>query len=310
LPRQLLAFVRDEPRQRRPVDVNALLMGLADMLRPRHQGRVALDYHLHPGGAWVEADSVQLTQAVLNLAGNALDAMPGGGRLGFETELVEVEAAGKAFVRIAVRDTGPGIPPEVQARLFSPLVTSRRGDRGSGLGLTVVQTVVQEHGGWVGCQSDPGQGACFVIHLPAVAAPAVAAQPEVTSPPAVLVVESDPDMRRLACMILDHGGPFPTIACPDLAGALKSLETTQREKVGLVLVDAALASRHDWEGLTAVLSAAPSAALLLTSTGREVAAPPAVRGQLRGVLTKPFGAEMLLCSVRKALQEEEESSLV
>src|SRR5262249_8002505 len=132
--------------------------------RARQQG-VALDVRCPPGPVSSQADPGQLENVLVNLCINALDAMPGGGRLG-----VELTAPGGAGVRLAVTDTGGGIPPEMDGRLFTPFASTK--PTGTGLGLSISQRIVEEHGGRLRGGNCPERGACFVITLPASTAAA------------------------------------------------------------------------------------------------------------------------------------------
>src|SRR5207302_2217102 len=121
----------NDPLPRQRLDLNVLLASLEGLLRPRLAPGTTLALRPELGGAWIEGDPVQLTQALLNLAGNALDAMPGGGRLVIETRRVTVASGpketgqGDAFLRVTIHDTGSGIAPEVLPRIFEPLYTTR-----------------------------------------------------------------------------------------------------------------------------------------------------------------------------------------
>src|SRR5262249_16955982 len=128
---------------------------------------------------FVMADSTQLHQVVMNLAVNARDAMPNGGRLTLTTTnraLPSAEDPGPVdvrpgeFLELTVADTGEGMSADVQARIFAPVYTTKPGGKGTGLGLAVVYGIVKAHGGWITVASEPGQGAVFRVGLPAVSA--------------------------------------------------------------------------------------------------------------------------------------------
>jgi signal transduction histidine kinase len=295
LPRQLLSFLRDERPLRQRLDMSTLARSLEVLLRPRLGPGTAVECRAAPG-AWVVGDPVQLTQALLNLAGNALDAMPQGGRLLLDVRRVALggaEGQGVAFVRVAVHDNGPGIAADVLSRIFEPLFTTRAPGGGSGLGLTVVQEVVQRHGGWVTCQSTPGEGTCFVLHLPACAGEA--------SPPArrpcVLVLESDPDIRRLTVMILEQGRFRPEA----VEGVARAREAAAGGEVDVVLVSADYCQGAEREALRQLLADLPSAALVVTTTGEAPQLPEAWATSYHALVSKPFSADRLLHAVARAL---------
>ncbi|MFO0843725.1 MAG: ATP-binding protein [Gemmataceae bacterium] len=276
LPRQLLAFARGAAPARRGTDVHALLRDLEGPLRAR-AGRVAFEYRLDPAGLTLDVDRTDLARAMFNLAGNALDAMGGQGRLVFETR---VEGG---FAAIAVQDTGPGIPPEARSQIFDPLVTTRPG--GTGLGLAVVRDVVRRHGGRVGCDSEPGQGARFVLEFPLT--PERAARP--ARPQAVWVVDPSADVGRLAGMILGLGGyrARPSPALDEGAGP-----------ADVVVVCASLLDPEGVRRLELWLGRNPAARLVVTcTTGPEPPLTAVCAARLAAVLSKPYDAEALLRAV-------------
>jgi PAS domain S-box-containing protein len=158
LTRQLLTFARREVTEPRAVDVNQLVRGMQELLRRVAGPRVQLDLALAPEPGVVLADPAQAEQALLNLVTNARDAMPGGGRITIET------ARENGDLRVTVRDTGVGIPPEVRPQLFEPFFTTKA--EGTGLGLATVYGVVTGAGGRVEVESEPGRGAAFHLLLP------------------------------------------------------------------------------------------------------------------------------------------------
>src|SRR5207244_2571806 len=198
---QLIRFIQGSSPGSHSVDLNTLLSSLERLVRPRLK-RVAVRLELASGGAWVEGDPVQLTEVLLNLTSNALDAMPQGGHLLLRCERFGGTATGgeavegAAHVRVSIRDSGVGMTAEVQRRLFESSYTTREG-AGHGFGLAVVRELVRRHGGTVRCQSQPGQGTTFQVLLPARAArgrTAAWSGPGV----AVLVLDRHPDIRQLA----------------------------------------------------------------------------------------------------------------
>lgn len=165
--RQMLDATRRPRPQLVPTDLNALLQKIFDVTAPtlalRH---VELKASLDENIPLVLGDNEQLQQVFLNLINNSLDAMPHGGSLSISTSVQD------GFAQIICRDTGSGISPEIKERIFDPLFTTKIHGRGSGLGLTVVHKIIQEHGGKIEVQSELEQGAEFIIHLPISKEPA------------------------------------------------------------------------------------------------------------------------------------------
>ncbi|MET0400123.1 MAG: ATP-binding protein [Longimicrobiaceae bacterium] len=206
LTRQLLAFSRREARQPREVDLHALVAGMAAMLRRLipEDVELALAPDAAPALAW--ADPGEVEQVLLNLAVNARDAMPHGGRL-----VVATARGEDGRVALRVRDAGAGIPPELRARIFEPFFTTKDAGHGTGLGLATVAAIARRSGGSVEVESEPGRGTVFSVLLPGVDAPAPApAGGGEEAPPrgseTVLVVEDDEAVRSLSRLVLERCG--------------------------------------------------------------------------------------------------------
>jgi PAS domain S-box-containing protein len=175
LTRQLLAFARKQPLRPRQTDLNALILDVAKLLRPTLGAQIEIDSILNEESWPAFADSSQLTTALLNLAVNARDAMPQGGKLTFETDNVELDEAGAkiygevkpgSYVMIAVSDTGNGIPAAIRDKVFEPFFTTKGIGNGTGLGLSMVYGFVKQSGGHVRIYSEEGQGTTVKICLP------------------------------------------------------------------------------------------------------------------------------------------------
>ncbi len=223
LVRQLLAFARQQTLQPEIVAVNDAVRGIAELLGRLLGQRIALTLDLEEPGRHVRVDRSQLDQVLMNLAFNARDAMPEGGRLTLATghlTLLRPRAQGAEtmppgrYVTITVTDSGTGIPPEVITRIFEPFFTTKRASGGSGLGLATVLGIMRQSGGFVAVESAPGQGTRIELFLPRVTPPAAqtshpparaaasasSAAPEVIPEGGkmVLLVEDEEPLRRLA----------------------------------------------------------------------------------------------------------------
>ncbi|AHF03511.1 histidine kinase [Marichromatium purpuratum 984] len=175
LTRQLLAFARRQPLAPRLTNVNTLVSGMTDLLRRTLSSQIEVELRLCERIAPVMVDPVQLESALLNLAINARDAMPEGGRLLIETDNIELDARYAAthpqlnageFVMIGMTDTGAGIPREIQGRIFEPFFTTKPAGQGTGLGLSMLYGFVRQSMGDLQVYSERGQGATFRIYLP------------------------------------------------------------------------------------------------------------------------------------------------
>jgi len=221
LTQQLLAFSRKQMLQPRVLDLNGVVAGMAQMLKPLIGETIELVTLLDPTLGRVKADPAQIEQIVLNLAVNARDAMPQGGRLTIETTNVQLDSAfvethpgasAGPHAMLSVRDTGIGMSSEVQAHLFEPFFTTKGVGKGTGLGLATVYGIVKQHGGYIRIESAAGAGTTVRIYLARVAAvPDAAAAPTADAPAVVgsgtvLVVEDESELRDLATEVLGLAG--------------------------------------------------------------------------------------------------------
>jgi len=221
LTRQLLAFARRQVLDTRTVDLSRIVAGFEKFLRRIIGEDIALELALADAPLPVRADLSQMEQTLMNLAVNARDAMPGGGILTIETHLIHVTAADAEkrpgvqagpFAVMAVSDTGIGMDARTQENIFEPFFTTKGKDKGTGLGLSTVFGIVKQHGGNIWVYSEPGRGSTFKIYLPLANEAVDTALPSaaVVSPQGgsatVLVVEDDPQVRSLACIILSQNG--------------------------------------------------------------------------------------------------------
>ncbi|HSR91788.1 MAG TPA: PAS domain S-box protein [Gemmatimonadales bacterium] len=210
LTQQLLAFSRKQVLERRVVDLNQIVAGITRMLDRTIGEDIELVTDLAPELGRVHADAIQLEQVLLNLAVNARDAMPEGGRLTIETMNVQSEAG--AVVRIRVADTGVGMTPEVLAHIFEPFFTTKELGKGTGLGLATVYGIVKQSGGHISVSSSRGHGTTFLIDFPRspdepridVVVPSVERRSGGTE--TILLVEDEATVRTLARRVLEQRG--------------------------------------------------------------------------------------------------------
>jgi signal transduction histidine kinase len=160
LVRRLMSFSRAEEMQVQPIQINSLVHGVLQLVRPMLGGNVHVDEDLHPNLPEIEADRAGLEQVLVNLIANARDAMPEGGHLSIATGLDDAQQ----FVTISVADTGIGMQHDVQTRIFDPFFTTKAA--GSGLGLSSSYAIVRQHHGEIKVSSAPGKGTKFTVRLP------------------------------------------------------------------------------------------------------------------------------------------------
>jgi PAS domain S-box-containing protein len=227
LTRQLLTFGRQSVLEPKVLDLNAVVRETERLLRRVIGEDIELDTRLDPSCHAVRVDPDQLGQVLMNLAANARDAMPWGGRLSIATRNVELDQAyceshagarPGTYVELAVSDTGTGIPPEVKARIFEPYFTTKELGKGSGLGLAVVYGIVKQSCGYIEVHSEPGAGTTFRLYFPAMAGCPVietagahpradpAAMPVRGRNETVLVVEDEDQLRQITARALEKHG--------------------------------------------------------------------------------------------------------
>jgi PAS domain S-box-containing protein len=249
LTRQLLAFSRKQVLEPRRLDLNRVVEDMRPMLERLVGEDVEVRLALDAERATVHADPHQLEQVIMNLAVNARDAMPGGGRLLIETAGVErdesyarlrPEARAGRYVMLAVSDSGIGMDDETRQRIFEPFFTTKGTGQGTGLGLSMVQGIVAQSGGYIDVYSEPGQGTTFKIYLPGLAEAAPyegrpAAVPVRGGKETVLVVEDEREVRKYAVAVLKAYG-YRVIQAENAAEALLACEH-ERGRIHLVLTD-------------------------------------------------------------------------
>jgi two-component system, cell cycle sensor histidine kinase and response regulator CckA len=315
LTRQLLAFSRRQVLQPRVLDLNAVVTDTGKMLRRLIGEDIALVTTLDPALGRVSADPGQLEQVILNLAVNARDAMPQGGRLALETANVELGEADAhrqvgvipgRYVRLAVRDTGSGMDAATQSHLFEPFFTSKEPGKGTGLGLASVYGVVTQSGGHIEVDSTPGRGTTFRIYLPRfeerleAVEPAAVPRTSLQGLETVLLVEDEVGVRGVAQQILQSAG-YTVLAASDGEEAVR-LSAQRAGPIHLLLTDVVMPGMSGPELARRLAAMRPALKVMYMSGYPEDAI---IRRDLldpRTVfLPKPFTRETLVRKVRESL---------
>jgi PAS domain S-box-containing protein len=317
LTRQLLAFSRKQVIQPRSLIVNSIVTDTEKMLRRLIGEDVELVTKLAPDLFEVRADAGQLEQVLMNLAVNARDAMPQGGRLSIETANVRLSSASGPrpttmpegdYVMLAVSDAGTGIPAEVQSHIFEPFFTTKEAGKGTGLGLSTVYGIVKQAGGDVRVDSEMGRGTTFRIYLPRIVdeyketeiAAAAADDVESRGHETVLLVEDEDHLRGLAVRILNAHG-YTVLTAIDGADAVRQANE-YANPIHLVVSDVVMPRMGGRLLSELLVSARPKVKVLFMSgyTDDDVMR----RGILdrrTAFLEKPFTPEQLVSKVRQVL---------
>jgi len=315
LTRQLLTFSRQEVVEPDVVDLNPVVQDVCKMLRHLIEENVEMRVLLCEEPLKVKADPAQLGQVLMNLAVNARDAMPRGGLLTIETSVARPDkddvstwlglSAGR-YARLRVTDTGVGMTEEVRERIFDPFFTTKPAGRGTGLGLSTVYGIVNQHGGRIECSSEPDMGSTFRIFLPLV-------ETEEALPPegssidlrfggneTILLVEDEEDVRNLAARALQDFGY--NVLCA--ANGPEALELLQRHNRALdLLITDLIMPRMDGRELAQKVRLRRPDAKLLFMSGYAGDSAARLRADVPGftVLQKPFTAHKLAKRVREVL---------
>jgi two-component system cell cycle sensor histidine kinase/response regulator CckA len=316
LTRQLLAFSRRQVLQPQVVEINAAMLDVERMLRRLIGENIELVTRLRSQAGRVLVDPDQVVQVMLNLAVNARDAMPDGGRLILETDDVELAApAGEAtpggppapYVMVAVADDGVGMDAEVQSHLFEPFFTTKERGKGTGLGLSTVYGIVRQSGGRIEVQSEPGRGSTFRIFLPRVS-PAEALAAGGTAPPqelpagaeTVLLLEDESALRVLVRTLLERDGH--TVLEAETPEAALDLARGHAGPIHLVLTDVVMPGMSGPDVAARIGRLRPeSRFLFMSGYPGDVVSQREVLPAGAQVLEKPFTAEALRRKMREEL---------
>jgi two-component system, cell cycle sensor histidine kinase and response regulator CckA len=315
LTRQLLAFSRMQVLQPRVMSLNNVVEELGKLI-PRLIGEdVELVIRTSPDLGAIRADASQMEQVIMNLAVNARDAMPDGGRLLIETSNAELDRTYSNarpvvtpgnYVLLAVSDTGTGMDAETQARIFEPFFTTKEQGKGTGLGLSTVYGVVKQSGGFIWVYSEVGKGTSFKIYLPRVdqaieGGPAIriyAEAPRGTE--TVLLAEDESDVRELAREFLEAAG-YTVIQARHGQEALK-LAAEHSSEIDLLVTDLVMPGMTGQQ-LAALLqqSHAGLGVIFMSGYSEHAASEAAQASSAVRILTKPFNRGALLRAVREVL---------
>ena len=314
LTRQLLAFSRKQILQPRVLSLNGVVEDMRNMLERLVGEDIEVRFSLCNDTPVVSADPHQLQQAMMNLAVNARDAMPSGGKLIFETSLLEHSEqcngihpdSGPGWCAVVwVSDTGVGMDEATQQRVFEPFFTTKGPGRGTGLGLSIVQGVIAQSGGCIRVNSETGRGTTFRICLPLVNRIAPAAEPEPASTlsgrESILVVEDQIEVRTFVAAALREYG----YRVYEAADADEAVAICQGATIHLVLSDVVMPRTSGRELAARVLKGHPKMKILfMTGYTDEVISLLSTPNQPAPFILKPFNPDQLAAKVRAVLGPE------
>ncbi|MCR4339822.1 MAG: PAS domain S-box protein [Gemmatimonadaceae bacterium] len=318
LTRQLLAFSRQQILEPRVLNLNTVVAGMESLLRRVLGEDIDLVVVLTPGLGHVKVDPGQIEQVMTNLAVNARDAMPQGGRLTIETQCVTIDEASAhqlgvtsvtmpsgSYVLLAVSDSGAGMDEATRTRVFEPFFTTKGPGKGTGLGLSTVYGIVKQSHGFVWVYSEVGQGTSFKIYLPQVTETAGTDRPgpavvSSSGTETILLVEDNAGLRRLATRVLEPAG-YTVLLASTGEEALQLLERHE-EQVHLLLSDVVMPGMSGRQLAERLAQTRPGMKVLYMSgyTSDTIVRHGVLEAQVP-FLNKPFTAAALLRKVREVL---------
>lgn len=316
LTKQLLGFARRGKYQVKPINCNALIQDLSHFLSRTIDKKISLKVKLDPQLHLIEGDETQLQQSLINICLNARDAMPSGGTLKISTRnqtlsknINEKQRGWKEgeYIKITLSDTGVGMTPEVRSQIFEPFFTTKEPGRGTGLGLSMVYGIIQNHGGYIELNSEPEQGTTFEILLPAVAE--LRMKEPTSSDPApvlhkgsetILLVDDEELIRQLGVDILEDSG-YKMLSASGGTEAIQIFRKN-RKKIALVILDMIMPGLGGKETYLKLKAIDPKIKVLLSSgysTNEGVGE--ILREGVGGFIQKPYRDEELIAKVREML---------
>jgi PAS domain S-box-containing protein len=316
--RQLLAFSRNEPATPEVLDLNEVVASVGQLLGRSLGEHVELTVATDPGLRQVMADRGQLEQILMNLAVNARDAMPGGGRIVIETSNAEVDdgyASGRpnlkpgSYARLSVSDTGSGMDPATLERVFEPFFSTKPKGHGTGLGLATVYGIVAGAGGTIDIYSEVGLGTTVSVLLPATDAEATSAA-DTGSPPdkqhgngeMILLVEDEAGIQEMASRILTRNGYLVCEATSGADAVRRVRDPAQR--VDLLLTDVIMPGILGHEVAAQVQAIRPEVpSLLMSGYAQPILDHHGIPAPRYDILHKPFTERALLARVRRSLDQ-------
>ena len=313
--RQLLAFSRKQVLSPRIIDLNDIVLNLDSLLRRLIGEDIEVLTLPASGLGSVTADPGQIEQVIMNLALNARDAMPSGGKLTIETLNVELDGTyakehqpieSGSYVMLAMSDTGLGMTPEVQSRIFEPFFTTKEVGKGTGLGLSTVYGIIKQSGGFIWVYSEPARGTSFKIYFPRVEQPAQTqdtdkrASSVLRGTETILLVEDDPQLRQLSSSVLAHCGYKLLIANDPEEGL--AISKANHSDIRLLITDVVMPGMNGRELAEQITKISPSTKVLYISgyTNNVIVHYGVLEAGL-AFLPKPFTLSALVSKVREVL---------
>jgi nitrogen-specific signal transduction histidine kinase/CheY-like chemotaxis protein len=308
---QLLAFSRRQVLEMKTVDLNDILANFERMVQHIIGESIEMRISCKTGLPLIKADSAQINQILLNLMVNAREAMPDGGKLNIETDVLYVDekrtplfvdAPHGYHVVISIADTGIGMDKEMLTKIYEPFFTTK--SHGTGLGLSVVYGIVKQHSGFIDVQSQSGKGTTFKIYFPSAEEVDMVVQKKqsfvMTGNETVLIIEDDDEFRKVESAILEKLGYTVYMASDGVEGI--EIFKAKNNEISLVVLDLIMPKMNGWEILSEMRKIKPAIpSLFVTGYGLDGAYMKYIPEEGIDILQKPFSFDALSQKVREII---------
>ena len=308
---QLLAFSRRQVLEMKTIDLNDILANFERMVQHIIGESIEMEITYKADLPLIKADSAQINQILLNLMVNAREAMPDGGKLIIETDVLYVDekqaplfadAPHGYYVLISITDTGIGMDKEMLTKIYEPFFTTK--SHGTGLGLSVVYGIVKQHGGFIDVHSQPGKGTTFKVYFPSAEKADTVVQKEqsfiMTGNETVLIIEDDDEFRKVESAILEKLGYTVYTASDGIEGI--EIFKAKNGEISLVILDLIMPKMNGWEILSEMRKIKPAIpSLFVTGYGLDGAYMKYIPEEGIDILQKPFSFDALSQKVREII---------
>ncbi len=315
LAKKILMVTRKEKMEAKPVNINEIIHNSMELLQRSIPKNIEIIVNLKEDIPKIMADPSQMQQVIMNLAVNARDAMPDGGRLIIETSVVGTENGAAngipfdkgGFIKLSVSDTGIGMDTETQRKIFDPFFTTKETGKGTGLGLYIVHSVINNHGGYVNLYSEPNKGTRFNIYLPITKAADMEESGEaedIMGSGTILVIDDEADIRELCRDMLEPLGYTVLLAGSGSDGI--NLFRAMKDRISLVIVDMIMPKMGGSEVFQALRTIKPDVKVILCSGYSNegfAGIDKLLQSGAAGFVQKPFTRHSIAQAIKKALSE-------
>lgn len=316
LANKILMVTRKEKMEVKVVNMNEIIRNSLDLLRRSIPLNIEIITNLKENLPLIKADPAQMQQVIMNLAVNARDAMPDGGRLVIETDTVGNENGAanglplskSGFLKLSVSDTGTGIDAETQRRIFDPFFTTKETGKGTGLGLYIVHSIITNHGGYINLYSEPGKGTRFNIYIPVTGDTAESEESfkvlDIRGNETILVIDDEPNIRELCRDVLEPLG-YNILAAEDGNRGIQIFRD-KKDKISVVILDMIMPKMGGSEVFQTLKTIKPDVKVILCSGYSHngfAGIDKLIKDGAVGFIQKPFTRQTLGQAIRKAISD-------